>query len=146
MLPIAGRCLCGGITMTVHEIAGALMFCHCRACRKSVGAPFVAALPVPTGAFFLHDPAQHMAAFRMTPHMARYFCSTCGSALYSQRDGADTVRVRAGVLDLPATVPLGGHIYCADAAGWDVIHDTLPRYAGIEPGRTPIITQEGNVP
>ncbi len=142
LTPIDGACLCGAITVVLEAIAGPLMFCHCRECRKSAGAPFIAVLPVPTSAFQLHDLRQRLAAYRVTPNKARYFCSACGSPVYSQRDGADTVRVRAGLLNLPADVPLGGHIYCADAAAWYEIHDTLPRHAGIEPSRAPIVSQE----
>lgn len=125
--------------MVVEAIAGPLMFCHCRACRKSAGAAMLAVVPVPCAAFQLHDPYQQLRAWRASPHKQRIFCATCGSPLYSQRDGDDIVRVRAGLLDLPADIPLGAHIYCADAARWDEIHDRLPRHAGIEPGRTPII-------
>ncbi len=142
MTPISGTCLCGAITVLVTSIAGPLMFCHCRECRKSAGAPFIAVLPVPVSAFQLDDGGQRLAAYRVTPHKARYFCSTCGSPVYSQRDGADTVRVRAGLLNLSADIALGAHIYCADAAAWDEIHDALPRHAGIEPGRAPIVTNE----
>jgi hypothetical protein len=146
MTAIIGGCLCGAVTVAVDAVAGPLMFCHCRECRKSAGAPFLAVLPVPCSAFRLHDPTQRLTAFRVTPHKARYFCSACGSPVYSQRDGADTVRVRAGVLEMPADIALGGHIYCADAAAWDDIQDSLPRHAGIEPGRAPIISQEESSP
>ena len=142
MTPIVGACLCGAIKVVVTAITGPLMFCHCRECRKSAGAPFIAVLPVPVSAFQLEDVRQRLAAYRVTPIKARYFCSACGSPVYSQRDGADTVRVRAGLLSLPADIPIGAHIYCADAAAWDVIYDGLPRHAGIEPGRAPIITNE----
>lgn len=43
--------------------------------------------------------------------------------------------VRAGVLQLPPDLAMGAHIYCADMARWDEIHNDLPRFAGIEPGR-----------
>ena len=142
MTPISGACLCGAITVVVDDIAGPLMFCHCRECRKSTGAPFLAVLPVPLVAFHLRDPRQQLRGYRASAHKLRSFCGTCGSPLYSQRDGADAVRVRAGLLELPADIALGGHIYCGDAAAWDEIHDSLPRHAGIEPGRTPIIANK----
>lgn len=143
---LAGVCLCGAITATVEAIAGPLVFCHCRECRKTAGAPFLAVLPVPVSAFQLRDPTRRLTAYRVTPHKARYFCAACGSPIYSQRDGADTLRLRAGFLDLPADIPLAGHIYWADAALWDEIHDILPRHAGIEPGRAPITRQEDRSP
>ncbi len=133
--PLLGQCLCGAITLQVDALAGPLMFCHCRACRKSSGAPFIAVIPVSMCDFHLSDPQAVITSYRVTPHKARYFCKRCGCPIHSIRDGAEEVRVRAGLLQLPADVRLGAHIYCADMASWDEIFDDLPRYAGIEPGR-----------
>ncbi len=136
--PLFGQCLCGAITLLVDALAGPLMFCHCRECRKSAGAAFIAVVPVSIGDFHLRDPLAALKSYRATTHKARYFCARCGCPIYSARDASDSVRVRAGVLQLPPGVALGAHIYCDDMAGWDKIHDDLPRYAGIEPGREPL--------
>lgn len=60
--------------------------------------------------------------------------------------GADTLRMRAGFLRLPADIPLAGHMDWDDAGLRDEIHDTLSRYAGTEPDRAPITRQEDRTP
>lgn len=77
-----------------------------------------------------------MREFRATPGKARCFCGECGAPLFSYRDGTDTLRLRAGLFDTLPGVVHGGHIFVADAASWDDIGDELPRYAGLEPGRS----------
>jgi len=134
---IEGRCACGAITVRIQGPLGALTFCHCRTCRKATSAPYLAALPVAAAAFELNDPQALRCGYRSSPDKVRYFCARCGSPLYSQRDGASEVRVRAGLLELPATVERIGHIFCADSAAWDVARDGLPRFDGFEPGRRP---------
>ena len=137
-VPLTGSCLCGAIQLRFTRAPGPLMYCHCRQCRKAAGAPFQAVLPFASTALSLEDPKQHLRAYRATATKARYFCGVCGSPIYSQRDGASQVRVRAGILhNLSATLAQGGHIFCADAAAWDAIDDQLPRHPGIEPGRVP---------
>lgn len=136
--PLLGQCLCGAISLTVDALAGPLMFCHCQECRKSAGAPFIAVVPVLVRDFHVRDTRAALTSYRVTPHKARHFCVCCGCPVYSARDGGHTVRVRAGVLQLPEDVALGAHIYCADMASWDKIHDDLPRFDGIEPGREPL--------
>ena len=118
------------------------MFCHCLECRKSAGAPLIAVVRVVARDFHLNDLRATLTSYRVTPHKARYFCACCGCPVYSARDGGETVRVRAGVLQLPADVALGAHIYCADMANWDKIHDDLPRFDDIEPGREPLANFE----
>ena len=101
---LRGQCLCGAITVMLTGTPGALMYCHCRQCRKSAGAPFQAVLPIAASASLLDDLRQQLRSYRASPGKARYFCAACASPIYSQRDDADVVRVRAGILDLPSTL------------------------------------------
>ena len=133
---IRGACLCGGIEVDVTALAGAVVYCHCSQCRKTAGAPFLAVVPVLRVDFELRDPQRLLAQHRASSNKARYFCGRCGAPIYSHRDGAETVRVRAGILELPATVARGGHIYCADVPAWAEFQDDLPRHPALEPGRT----------
>jgi hypothetical protein len=134
---LAGRCLCGAITIVVRRFAGALTYCHCQQCRKQSGSAFVAAIPVALADFVLEDPDACARAYRASPRKARHFCGRCGAPLYSQVDGAALVRVRAGLFeDLPGVIH-AGHIFAAARAPWDRIADDLPRHDGFEPGRAP---------
>ena len=93
--PLRGPCLCGAITLEVDALAGPLLISHCRECHKSAGAAFIAVMPLLIGDFRVRDTLAALTSYRVTLHKARYFCACCGCPVYSARDGADSVRVRA---------------------------------------------------
>ena len=131
-----GRCLCGAVVVAIAAPPGPLVYCHCGQCRKAAGAPFQAVLPFPADRVDVRDPDRCLRAHAASPGKQRWFCGRCGSPIMSRRDGSDSVRIRAGILDdLPADVGRAGHIFCADRAAWDIIDDGLPQYPGYEPGR-----------
>ncbi len=131
----AGHCLCGAIRVYVRGPLAPMVYCHCRQCRRTAGAPFLAVLPVAPEAFTLEDPQRLLGEFRASPDKARCFCTRCGAPVLSRRDGVPVVRVRAGLFDDLAGVTHGGHIFAASAAPWDDITDGLARYPELEPGR-----------
>jgi len=130
-----GRCLCGAVRFRITPAPTAMWFCHCGQCRRAQGTAFVASVPVPLAHFTLEAGQDVLRAFRATPAKARWFCGDCGSPLYSQVDGRDAIRVRAGALDPSVVLTPQGHIYVADRASWYEIRDELPQYEGLEPGR-----------
>ena len=131
-----GGCLCGGIRIALSRSPGALVYCHCSQCRKTAGSAFNAVVPIDANAFELSDPDALLRAFRASSGKVRYFCGCCGAPIYSRRNGSNTVRVRAGIVDDLVDVRHDGHIYCADAAPWFELLDDLPRYDALEPSRT----------
>ncbi len=130
-----GRCLCGAVRYDIAPPPDAVWFCHCAQCRKAQGTAFAASVPVPRAHFTLVSGADVLRAYRATPAKARWFCSLCGSPIYSQVDGADVVRVRAGTLDAAVELVPQGHIFVADRAAWYTIRDDLAQYAAREPSR-----------
>lgn len=136
MKPIVGHCLCGAIGVSCNVAAPALVFCHCSQCRKTAGAPYLAVFPAPVGAVSISDPSQRLREFRATRDKVRAFCGVCGAPVFSRRDGADILRLRAGLFDeLEGAVPQA-HIHMAAPASWYQHRGALPQYAGIEPNRT----------
>lgn len=134
-MAVKGSCLCGAVSFSIDPAPRAVYFCHCSQCRKAQGTAFASSVPVPRTAFTLLTGAEHMHSYRATPHKARWFCSRCGSPLYSEVDGGDALRVRAGALDDGHTLVPVAHIFVADQAPWYRIDDELPQYPGREPGR-----------
>lgn len=133
---VHGSCLCGGIRIRITGAPGAIVCCHCRQCRKTAGSAFQAVLPVARDACDIDDPERLLRYWRATPGKQRWFCGRCGSPVYSQRQGADTLRLRVGLLDDAPSLRCDGHIHVADAARWWSFEDDLPRYPGLEPGRS----------
>ncbi len=131
-----GSCLCGTVTYEVRGELGPIVLCHCRQCRKAQGGAFAANAPVRAADFRITAGRETIREYESSPGKYRAFCSTCGSPLISRRQGQpDTVRLRLGTLDSPVPARPGAHIYASSKAEWFEIHDDLPRYDTVEPGR-----------
>ena len=123
-----GSCLCGGIH---YEIAGDIVginYCHCRQCRKASGTAFATNAAVATSDFHLSRGRERLAAIESSPGKKRYFCSGCGSPIYSQFDDRlETVYVRIGTIDDDSALSPDVHIHVASKAPWYEIRDDLPQ-------------------
>lgn len=126
----AGSCLCGGIQYEVRGPLGYIMQCHCRRCRKANGSAFAANSPIAKTDFQLLQGEQLLKAFNPNTGVIRYFCSDCGSPIYSVRtDVPDIYRLRIGTLDTPIEQKPVCHIFTGSKAEWEDICDALPQYA-----------------
>lgn len=122
-----GSCLCGAVTFEVEGPLRPVVACHCGQCRKVTGN-FVAATGAARDAVTI---AGEVTWFRSSPEARRGFCAICGSQLFW--DGLGThLSIMAGALDGATGLSLAGHIFCADAADWEVIDDGLPRADGAD--------------
>lgn len=133
---MTGGCLCGKVRYRVSSDHVEVFLCYCRQCQQAQGAAFVASVPVPAADFQLLSGATNLKAFRASAEKSRYFCSECGSPLYSQVDGNSRLRLRAGSLDVPVKLVIQAHFHTASRADWYPINDAHPQYPGFEPGRT----------
>jgi hypothetical protein len=133
---IEGSCLCGAVRYRIDGELGPLVCCHCSMCRKAQGSAFAVNAPVPANAFRIVQGEGALRAFRSSPQKERVFCGTCGSPIYSRRDGAADVRIRVGTVDSPVPSRPTAHIYVGSKASWWEIEDDLPRHLELEPGRS----------
>jgi len=131
----SGSCLCGAVRYQISTPLSEVYFCHCRQCRKAQGSSAVASVPTPRASFVLLAGHAVLRAYRSSPHKQRWFCSHCGSAIYSEIDASATLRLRAGTLDDPITLTPMAHIFVAELPTWAGIHDAVPQFPGREPGR-----------
>jgi hypothetical protein len=132
---LTGHCLCEAIVVRIAASPAPMVLCHCSQCRKTAGAPFNCVFPIPRAHFELDDSLGLLREFRSSPNKARYFCRRCGAAIYSMRENADSVRVRAGLFEQLDYVTFSGHIFMRDAAPWYIDCDEMPRYQALEPAR-----------
>ena len=133
---LEGSCLCGAVRYQIDGELGPVVLCHCSMCRKAQGSAFTANAPVLARAFRIVQGEGALRAYRSSPHKERVFCATCGSPIYSRRDGADDLRIRVGTLDTPLASRPTAHIHVASKAAWWQIADDLPQHPGFEPGRS----------
>ena len=126
----AGSCLCGAVR---YEIASAplhMYCCHCTTCQKATGTAFAVNVLVAKDDFAIVAGRERLANFASSPGKRRWFCSGCGSPIYSYGDGTAFVSVRCGTLDEDPTTRPSLHYYVASKAPWDEIHDDLPQLPG----------------
>ena len=129
-----GGCLCGAVRYEVTGDLAPIQLCHCGQCRKAQGGPFGANIPVAAAAFRLVLGEDALREYRASPGKRRVFCGVCGGPVFSQRDDApETLRLRAGGLDVTEGLAVGLHIQTASAAGWWQIDDDLPAYPAAGP-------------
>ena len=125
-----GRCLCGAVRYEVRGPLQDVLICHCEECRRWHGhiSAFTAArredLAVDDGRAvrWVDSPASDA-------HARRGFCGECGSSLFWDAPGRETISIAAGTLDGDAELRVTGHIYVSERADYDALPDDgLPRH------------------
>jgi hypothetical protein len=128
--PATGGCLCGAVRYEVRGPLRDVLICHCRECRRWHG--HVAACTAATrgnlvlvserGLRWIDSPHSDAGA-------RRGFCGECGSSLFWDPPGRDTVSIAAGTLDEPTGLAVSAHWYVEQAGDYYAIDaDGLPRH------------------
>jgi hypothetical protein len=121
-----GGCLCGAVRYRLNAPLRGIVVCHCGQCLGWHGhAGAYTAAPREALELLAGD---ELAWYRSSDTAQRGFCRRCGSSLFWQADGRDSVSVTAGTLDDTAGLRLAAHIFVADLAPYDLIADELPRH------------------
>ena len=125
---LQGSCLCGKVRYEVRGEPQAMYYCHCGTCRKANGSAFAANMVVAADDFAVVAGREVLKGYESSPTKHRYFCSVCGSPIYSHAaTTSHIVSVRCGTLDTVPDVRPSLHFYVADKAPWHDIHDDLPQ-------------------
>jgi hypothetical protein len=124
-----GRCLCGAV---VYELRGPLrdvLVCHCVECRRWGGhAAAMTAVPKHRMALVQDLGLRWIASPGSERGARRGFCDECGSSLFWDPPGLETISVAAGTLDGDPGIRTIGHIWTEQAAGYyELPDDGLPR-------------------
>ena len=119
----SGGCLCGAIRYRVYGALRGVVNCHCGQCLRNHGnyAAYTSALV---------DDVEIIEQGELVWYAAstiakRGFCHTCGSSLFWQPAGKDTISIAAGSFDQPSGLATIKHIYTKDKADFYNIHDNL---------------------
>ena len=125
---LTGSCLCGKVQYEIRSAPLVMYYCHCGACRKATGSSFATNIVVKTDDFAVTAGRDSLAAFESSPNKHRYFCSACGSPIYSHGEKTKhIVSVRSGTLNDDPGIRPSVHAFVADKASWDEICDSLPQ-------------------
>jgi hypothetical protein len=112
-------------------------FCHCEDCRRASGAGHSAHLLVPeTSVTVTGEVKGYQSAADSGNIVERFFCPTCGAAVFSRNPRAmpGMIALRASSLnDLEVFKPQM-HVYVGRAASWDARDADLPTFEKMPPG------------
>ena len=130
---LTGGCLCGAVRYTVSIPVTELRACHCTHCQKASGAAGTVNAIVPSEAFRITQgkPKRYDATADSGRTLYRFFCSECGSPIYSQRATApERVVVRAGTFDEPGDMKITANIWTRSARPWAYIDPASSQHPG----------------
>lgn len=120
---ITGRCLCGACSYTTDAEPLDIRACHCKLCQKATGAPFYARVRVPLDAVRISGP---VGWHHSSPELRRGFCTRCGTSLFSERAGINSIGLTMGSLDDPDRFTPGEHIWVSSKQAWLTLANDLP--------------------
>lgn len=127
-----GSCLCGTVGFELTGDISGFYLCHCGRCRKETGSAHASNLFSRNGSLLWISGKDSVRTFELTgTRFAKSFCTTCGSALPTEKSGY--VLVPAGSIDGELGLSPDAHIFMGSKADWDQglgevpCHDTFPR-------------------
>ena len=134
-LPLTGGCMCGGVRFEVSEPLVSAGYCHCTRCQRRTGTAASISGRIVPGSLRILSGAELLRSYEPEGGFAKVFCSTCGSALWSQSpDDPDIISIRLGAFDGDPGVRPRYHQYVAYAAKWEALPDDgLPRFVEAKP-------------
>ena len=125
-----GACMCGRIHYEITAQPRFMYNCYCGKCRAASGASFVTNVIVDAESFRVTAGKESLAAFESSPNKFRYFCSVCGSPIYSQGEKTkQVVSVRCGTLRQDPGTRVAYHAFVASKAPWVDIHDDESQFS-----------------
>jgi hypothetical protein len=129
-LPLRGGCGCGAVRFEITAAPLSALYCHCTRCQRRTGTAASANALLAPGSFQITSGSEHLGAWRPPDGAQKWFCSLCGSALFSRREGEpERIAVRLGAIDGDPGIRPSGHQFVAYAACWEQLPaDGLPRY------------------
>jgi hypothetical protein len=126
---LEGSCFCGKIHYQIDGKPRYMYQCFCGRCRAASGASYVTNIIVNANIFQITAGKEYLAGFESSPQKLRYYCSCCGSPIYSQGEKTkQVVAVRCGTLKQDPGVRVAYHAFVGSKAPWVEIHDDRPQF------------------
>ncbi len=114
-----GRCLCGAVRFEIDGPLRDVVLCHCVECRRWAGHVWAATAAQREDLNVVEDGAlRWVDSPESDAHARRGFCGECGSGLFWDAPGRDTISIAAGALDAPTGLRTVGEIYIESAGDY----------------------------
>ena len=130
-LKLTGGCLCGAVRYQATADGPLCLHCYCKDCQRATGSAFATIVAVPKDRFELSGA---MGSYR-TPgasgkHVERFFCTTCGSQVYSVAEVmSQAIFVKAGTLDDASQIQPQMAVWTSSAPAWARLAGEIPTFA-----------------
>lgn len=136
MSEFGGGCLCGAVRYVCTAAPAMAGHCHCEDCRRSSATGHASHMMVPEAAVTLTGQTKaYERAADSGNLVARHFCPTCGSSLFSRNPSMPGMMfLRASSLDDLEIFAPQMHVYASRAASWDKPAGPLPAFDKMPPG------------
>jgi hypothetical protein len=127
---LTGACLCGEVRFEITRPLGRAGYCHCTRCQRRTGTAAAASAALEPDSVRFTSGEELVKAWKPDDGWAKLFCSSCGSALFSQSPESDHPgAVRLGAIAGDPGVRPSYHQFVSYAAPWEPIPDDgLERY------------------
>ena len=118
-----GGCHCEGVRYRlVGEIRG-IINCFCSQCQKTTGHHFAATQANLDQFELLSD--KTLSWYDASSTARRGFCNKCGSSLFWQKHGTDTMSITAGTLDQPTGLKTVQNIFVDSMSDYHVLPELM---------------------
>ncbi|MBV8456955.1 MAG: GFA family protein [Acetobacteraceae bacterium] len=128
---LTGGCNCGAVRYLVTRPLLTVYICHCHLCQKRTGSAFSMSVVLPADGLQIVA-GELLWTERLLPSGTRnvsWLCPACYSRIYTRREGAQTINLRAGTLDDTSQIRPVAQFWTSSAQPWALIKDDVLSYA-----------------
>jgi len=131
-----GHCLCRAVHFSVAGPMRPIIVCHCTLCLRIHGhcAPYTAAYRKD---MTLNDSGK-LRWYQTSAMGRRGFCGACGSSLFWDSAGRETLSITAGALEDPTGLTIARHVYTANTGDYYDIEDMAEQWPEALAGAPPL--------
>lgn len=126
--PLTGKCLCGGVSVTLTRAHREVDVCHCTMCQTWNGSMYAGI----EADDFVIEGEEHITSYASSDWASRAFCSKCGSHLWYKFEPTGNRTFVAGMFDLPEGVPIKHQIFVDEKQDWFDIAQKTPMKTGAQ--------------
>jgi hypothetical protein len=131
---IDGSCHCGLVRYEADVDPGEVTICHCADCQRLTGTAYRVTVSAPRENFHIisGDPKEYVKIADNGRRRMQYFCSNCGSPIYTtgELEDAEQVGIRLGTINQRQELKPSAQFWCASDLSWAQDLRTLPRHSG----------------
>jgi hypothetical protein len=128
---LSGGCNCGAVRYLVTRSFLTVYICHCHLCQKRTGSAFSMSVVLPADGLQLVA-GELLRTERLLLNGAKnvsWLCPACYSRIYTRREGAPTLNLRAGTLDDTSRFRPVAQFWTSSAQPWALLKDNVLSYA-----------------